>query len=194
MTNSLGELRGYSLWSPAALSPQKKYPVIITQTVNEWLPCTQTAANLGCYFAMVTRPFWRNQHIENWGADAMAMYEVLAKNPNVDTNRIFLWGRSMETGYLCQLLAEKPNLWKGVILFDPGGLPDLEGLRGKKLFIITGNDADNAKYLKKYQDQAAAAGVSLTLILQENTMHVSDTISSERARTIEFAKFLDENL
>ena len=143
---------------------------------------------------MVTRPFWRNQHIENWGADAMAMYEVLAKNPNVDTNRIFLWGRSMETGYLCQLLAEKPNLWKGVILFDPGGLPDLEGLRGKKLFIITGNDADNAKYLKKYQDQAAAAGVSLTLILQENTMHVSDTISSERARTIEFAKFLDENL
>lgn len=194
MTNALGELRGYSLWSPATVSPNKKYPVILTQTVNEWLPYTQTAANLGCYFAMVTRPFWRNEHVQNWGADVTAMYQVLAQNPNVDTNRIFLWGRSLETGYLCRLFAEKRDLFEGMILFDPSGLPDLENLRGKKLFIITGNDADNAKHLKKYQEEAAEGGVLLKMILQENTAHVSDTISSERTRTIEFARFLDENL
>ena len=107
---------------------------------------------------------------------------------------MFLWGHSAETGYLSQLLSENPGLWKGAILFDPGALPDLESMRGKELLIISGKDADNAEQLKRYQQQALASGVSLTLVLQDNCHHNPASVRTMRERTVDFAKFLAEQL
>ena len=195
LTNASGELRGYSVWEPAALSPGKKYPLILGQTVNgELLPYQQMAANCGWYFALVHRPYWLSKRIADWPAEVTRLYEVLASNPNVDTNRVFLWGRSAETSFQCQLFREKSPLWKGLILFDPGGMPDLASLSQKKLFIITGKNGDQAAMLLKFQDQALAAGIAAKLYLQENTGHYPPAIRSVRERTEVFARFLVEDL
>lgn len=195
LTNASGATSGYSLWKPAGFSTRKKYPAILCQTVNgEWLPFIETAANLDCYFAMAHRPYWLGRKLQDWPTDVMALYQSLASNPNVDTNRIFLWAHSAESGYLCQLLREKPQLWRGAILFDYGAMPDLESLRGKKLFIVGGVKDDGSAELKKYQERALAAGVTLKLILQENSAHNPVSISTMRERTVDFARCLAEDL
>lgn len=194
VTNNSGNVGCYTLWQPANFSPQKKYPVIIGQTVNaEWLPYEQVAANSGCYFAVVHRPYWMSKKLQDWPADVMGLYELLAKNPNIDTNRVFLWGHSVETVYLCQLFEEKPQLWNGIILFDPSDLPDVTTLKHKKILIIAGKDSD-AQQLVQYSDQAAQAGIPLKFILLENDKHNPESTRSVRARTLEFARFLIESL
>ena len=195
LTNAAGRPAGYSLWPPVHGSAPHRCPAIIGQTVNgEWLPYLQTAANLGCYFGLAHRPYWLSGKLREWPDDVLALYQHLAENPNVDTNRVFLWGHSAETGPLCGLLAQHPGLWRGVILFDPGGLPDPADLRGKEVLIIAGMDAANARQLREYQARALAAGVSLKLILQEDCGHNVESVHGARERTIEFAKFLAEDL
>jgi pimeloyl-ACP methyl ester carboxylesterase len=186
---------GYSIWQPAALDPHKKYPVIIGQTVNaEWLPYEQMAANSGCYFAVAHRPYWKSKKVQDWAADVMELRNLLAKNPNVDTNRIYLWGHSLETSYVVQLLQEKPELWHGVILSDPGGLPDLDALKNKKAFIITGKNSENVQQLIEFQNRAVAAGISITLFLPEHDEHNPYSTRSVRERTRDFAEMLNSGL
>jgi dipeptidyl aminopeptidase/acylaminoacyl peptidase len=195
LTNALGTMGGYSIWSPAKFSAQKKYPVIIGQTVNaEWVPYEQMAANSGCYFAIAHRPYWICKKTQDWPDDVLALYQLLAQNPNVDTNRIYLWGHSLETAYISRLLAEKPDLWKGVILFDPSGLPNLESLKNKKAFIITGKDSENVKQLLNYQSQADAAGVPLKLFLPEHDWHNAYSTRCVRERVLDFAEMLNDGL
>jgi hypothetical protein len=196
LTNAAGATSGYSLWRPARFSARKKYPIILCQTVNgEWLPFVETAANLGCYFAVAHRPYWLSRKLQDWPADVMALYEALARNPNVDTNRVYLWGHSAETSQLSQLFAEKAQLWNGAILFDPGVLPDLPRVMHAKILIIAGqNDAQQVERLTRYQDQAAQAGTPLKLIFQENTGHNPVSTRAMRDRTRAFAKLLNDDL
>src|SRR6202042_3004748 len=106
--------------------------------------------------------------LQNWGDDVMSVYKTLLKDPqiNMDTNQMYLWGRSAETAPLSALLEQNPDLWKGLIIFDPGGLLNLEQLRQKRLFFITGRDSPSAQELLQYQTRAYEMGVPLKLILQ----------------------------
>jgi hypothetical protein len=193
VTNAAGERKGYFLWQPAGIVPGRKYPLILTQTTPDWKLYAPVAANAGYYFAVAGRITWLDQSLQNWSSDVMNIREDLAKNPNIDTNQIFLFGISAETGYLSQLLADKPNLWKGVILPDPGGTPDLESLRGKQIFIITGKKAGNVEDLIKYQDEAFAAGIPLKLIFQEDERHTLTKFNSVRSRAEQLTEFLLQN-
>jgi hypothetical protein len=186
---------GYSLWPPRGLVAGKKYPLIIGQTVNgETLGYQQVVANSGCFFAMANRPYWLGKKLLDWPADVSALFQLMARNPNVDTQRVFLWGRSAETSFLGRLLEEQPQSWSGVILFDPSGLPDVKKLRVSKMLIITGRDAGNARRLVDYQAQAARAGISVKLILQDRTGHYPPSVRSMNERIADFAQYLNDDL
>ena len=192
-TNASGEPMSYHVWAPAHVSPGTKYPLILGQTHCMWFSYEQVAANGEWFFAFVDRPSWRDG-LSNWKKDVMGLYSVLAKNPNIDTNRVFLFATSAETHYLSQLVAEKPDLWRGVILFDPTAEPDSANAHLSEMFIASGTfDENDAKALTKYQDEATKAGVPVKFILQDGVQHITRSIATERERTRQFARFLIEN-
>ena len=73
-----------------------------------------------------------------WAEDALTVYESLAKNPNIDTNRVYLYGNSAGAGPVCDLPEESPKLWRGMIFHSPVRLPDPSQLSGKKIFVDCG--------------------------------------------------------
>jgi len=192
ITNALGKQTSCHVWQPVNVIPGKKYPLILTQTTYGWSPFQQVAAQEGYYFGAVHRSYWNDETISNWTADVTTLYKVLAKNPNIDTNRVFLFGTSWDTDFLSQLMAEQPDLWKGAILINPSGLPDWS--EGSKLFIVAGKDQPGeADRLTKYQDQEARLGIPVKLVLQKGAGHIPRSVATERERTVQFAKFLIEN-
>ncbi len=194
LTNAAGAVRGYSLWQPPRLAPGKKYPLIIGQTVNsEMMPYEQMAANCGYFFAVVHRPYWMSKRLRDWPEDVLSLYEVLARHPNVDTNRVYLWGRSAEAPHLTQLFESQNRLWRGVVYCDTRSLPEPEAMRHKRMFFITGSDAGDTPRLMKYQDQALAAGIPVQLYFQERSGHSPVCVRTTRERTERVAQFLMED-
>jgi pimeloyl-ACP methyl ester carboxylesterase len=194
VTNALGKQMSYHVWEPVNVQAGEKYPLIITQTPYVWLAYPHVAAQEGYYFAMVSRPYWSDKTIYNWSADVMALYSMMAKNPNVDTNRVFLFGSSWDTDFLSQLVSEKPDLWKGAILINPSTLLDLSSWHNPRIFIVAGKDqASEIDRLTKYQDMAAGLGIPVKLFLQKGTEHIPRSVATERERTVQFARFLGEN-
>ena len=194
-TNAQGRHISYHLWKPKQVSPGKKHPLIIGQTHYIWSPYQQVAPEAGYYFAAVDRATWADD-IDNWPEDVLELYDILAKDPDVDTNRVFLTAFSAESRDVIQVLAARPGICKGVILFNPGVEPDLSQAHFSRMFIVGGGDDTvgiSVEKLKKFQDEAAKAGVSVTLAIQEGAQHLSMSIATERERMRQFAKFLLEN-
>ena len=182
LTNALGNGKTYFLWPPANVSVGGKYPLIITTGFWNRLPYQQIAVNEGYYFAIV----------DETCVDVFC--ETLAKNPNVDTKRIYLYESSASTSFASESILEKPEMWKGVILFCPAGLPDATKLQGKKNLLIAGKDDEGAfSRLSKYQSQAAASGTPVTLCILPKAGHILESGASERIRAREFARFLSAN-
>src|SRR5208283_651998 len=125
----------------------------------------------------------------------MQLYETLANNPNIDTNLVYLFATSAESGYLSQFVAEKPDLWRGVILLNPVVEPGLSNTHLSRIFIVGGTDDVNnsVEQLTKYQDEAARAGIPVKLVVQNGVQHITRSIATERERTRQFARFLLEN-
>jgi hypothetical protein len=194
LTNEQGRLISYHLWRPAAIALQKKYPLIIGQTPYIWMPFPQIAASQGYCFVFIERPDWFGG-LENWSDDVMAVHHRLAEDPNVDTDRVFLYGASAETAYIGQLLEEKPDLWRGVITFSPSGLPNLSTTRVSSMLIVVGKEEGEAVTQRwlKYQDDAASIGIRINLVFQNGAQHISRSITTELERAENLAKFLNEN-
>jgi dipeptidyl aminopeptidase/acylaminoacyl peptidase len=192
-TNRLGEQINYHIWEPTHVSSGKKYPLIIGQTHYMWFSYQQIAANAGYYFASADRLSWWDG-LDHWGADVMELYQILAKDPNIDTDRIYLFATSVESESLRQFVAEKPDLWRGVILFNPVAAPNLSNMHLSRIFIVGGRDDDNpVEQLIKYQDRAAKAGIPVNLFLQNGVQHITRSIATERELTRQFARFLLQN-
>src|ERR1022692_2989893 len=60
-TNSSGKEIGYHLWEPTHVSPGKKYPLILGQSLYVWNSSPQVAANAGYYFATANFTNWINE-------------------------------------------------------------------------------------------------------------------------------------
>jgi predicted esterase len=196
ITNALGDKIGYHLWEPAHVFPGKKYPLLIGQThydFNVWFPYQQVAVNGGYYFASADRVSW-SERLDEWVPDVKALYAVLAKNPNIDTNHVFLFGISWETAWIADLIAEKPDLWSGAILLSPVRMPDLSNSHLARMFVADGRDDNNPEQqLINYQYEAAKAGIPVKLVIQNGVQHITRSIATERERTRQFAQFLLEN-
>lgn len=194
LTNSLGEQRFYHLWTPPDVSPNKKYPVLLVQELNLWYPYFQIAAHGGFYVAVVDRPFfhtWNGVHEHTWVEDVSSLYEIMAHNPHIDTNHVYLHACSAETYFLSQLMNNRPLLAKGAILFNPIVIPDPSILQNKHILIVDGKiDGDAIKRLPEFQDRAAEEGNVVTLFLQDYVGHTPASGIAERNRARQFAKFI----
>ncbi|MGA9780199.1 MAG: hypothetical protein WBS33_18215 [Verrucomicrobiia bacterium] len=194
MTNSLGERRFYHLWAPLHVSSGRKYPILLAQELNYWFPCFQIAADSGYYVAVVDRPFfntWNGNPEQSWVEDIDRLYSVMAGNPSVDTNRVYLYACSRETFFLSRLMNDRPSLVKGAILFNPTGLPDPSVLRDKRILLVDGkNDGDAIRRLSEFQDRAAQEGGKITLFLQSDTGHVSASGTTTHDQARQFAGFV----
>jgi len=137
-TNSTGRVAHYQIWPPTHHTAGKKYPLVLGQTPYlflGWMPYPQIAANGGCYCVLVDRASWFGG-LENWSEDVMAAHDLMKKDPNLDAGQVYLFGASAETAPLTRLLAEKPDLWLGAILFNPSAVPDPSAVRISKLMIL----------------------------------------------------------
>jgi hypothetical protein len=193
-TDALREQRFYHLWAPTHVVPGRKYPVLLAQELNNWFPYFQMAADNGFYVAVVDRPFsqvWNEPHERTWNEDVSALYQIMAENPNVDTNRMFLYACSYETRFLSAAMQQNPELWKGAIMVTPIQLPERPLLSGKSLLVVDGQvDGDMATTLPKFQDETARQSGVVTLYIQNNAGHDAAAGVTERTRAKAFVNFL----
>jgi len=174
--------------------PNHKYPVLLAQELNTWFPCFQIAAQTGFYVAVVDRPFfntWGGEPENTWIEDVSRLYEIMSQNPNIDTNRVYLYACSRETCFLSQLMNDRPTLANGAILFSPTALPEVSSLQNKHILIVDGKlDGNGINRLHEFQDRAAEKGNAITLLLQNDTSHIPASGAVEHDRAREFAKFM----
>jgi len=186
------------LWQPPQVSPGRKYPLLIGQTqysFDAWFPCQQVAVNAGFYFATADRLSWYDG-FDKWEPDVMALYDLLVKNPCIDTNRIYICGLSGETHLVPRLIADKPDLWKGAVLFElVARMPDVSKSHLTRIFAVSGRVVytGDVPQILKGEDESARAGVPVQLVLQDGVQHFMRSIATERERTRQFAHFLVES-
>ena len=147
--------------------------------------------------AVVDRPFfntWNGEREHSWIEDVSRLREIMAQNPSIDTNRVYLYACSAETYYLSQLMNERPALANGAILFSPTELPNPAILDTKRLLIVDGMaDGDAIKRLTEFQDRATEKGSDQSLFLQNDAGHIAASGTTETDRARQFAKFMSDS-
>jgi dipeptidyl aminopeptidase/acylaminoacyl peptidase len=183
----------YRLWTPAHIVSGEKYPLVIAQSAYKWQSEPQIAANCGYYFAMALRPTWGSSRMQRWCDDVMNVYRELANNPNIDTNRVFLYGVSAEGNYVDRLLMEKPELWKGAYLEGTAGPdPSVFNKHSLRVCIVVGREDSGLKWIATYLERAVQNGQCTCAILKEGG-HSWLSGNSLRASARSFAEYLTEN-
>lgn len=193
ITNSLGEIHAYSLWSPVRLDARKKYPLVICQQMRLWDEYAEAAANAGAYYLSVTRPDFNSPQIEHWIEDVIAARRLMCLDGNIDTNRIYLCGASEETEFIARLLDQEPGLWGGAILNSPTAFPDAAKIGAARILISCGESDEYNVFdkVRSYQEQAAHNGAAVTVVTHRSG-HVFISAEANRESTQEFVEFLFE--
>jgi predicted esterase len=189
ITNKMGTPITYRLWPPTKVSKGRKYPVIVTQTPYRWFAEPQAAANCGYYFAAALRSEWRYR-LDYWTVDVTAICAELIKNPNIDTNRMYLFGSSAEAAYASNLLEAQSGLWRGAFFESPAGLPEptITGL--SELMLIGAADQQNAiEELSDYQARAARMGLPVHIAFRTGP-HAARQLSTKQIYAERLAEFL----
>jgi len=177
----------YYLYPPADFDrhKNKKYPLVIGDTLFNrtdpeyqnrfhgplWAPML---ANCGAFVVIVERDTWGGG-IDQWENRLMNVYQQLAKNPLIDTNRVFLFGTSAETRYLSELAEKQPGLWNGVMLLNPSGMPDFSTLSSGKSapkILVSAGDAEHEEgRFKQYQQTAGRQGIPVEYYVHAGSGH-----------------------
>jgi hypothetical protein len=172
--------RPYRFWAPTSLAAGRKHPVVIAEDYSNWFPYSQIAANAGYFFII---------------ADASCLESLrqkLAKHPNVDTNRMYLYGSNNGAWFVANSIRANSDPWKGAVLFDPMALPTVAALEGKRALIVSGADDKwvAVDRLTQFQDLAATMHVPVKLFFLNHAQHLTASTASERKRARAFAMFL----
>ncbi len=185
----------------------KKYPVLIGDTVFvEKEPLyqnrprgplwAQAIADCGAFVVIVNRATWWGG-IEHWEEDVMGLREHLARSARIDTQRMFLFGASAETSYVNQVVAKHPELWRGVILLNPGALMELPTLaRGKpvpRMLISLGELEQGEKRTAQFQADAARCGMPVEYIVHKGEEHWLQSKPAVLERTRAMVRFIFED-
>ena len=184
-----------TVFPPAHFDPHKKYPLLLgdTQffvTVNGpsgrlWIPAISTC---GAYVVFIERYSW--WQLDNWESDILGVYHVLAKDPSIDGQRVFVFGSSAETQYLGNLLTDAPGLWQGAIFLNPSGLPDFSeappSQSRPKILISAGGDEQEEDRFKRFQAEVLKSGVMVDYIIHPGEGHhiVGNAAQLDRTRAI----------
>lgn len=121
----------------------------------------------------------------------MAVQAEFATRGEMDGKRVFLYGHSAETFPISNLADSRPELWKGVLILSPSGLPDLSRCRLSSMFIDAGElDPGQKERLSTYQAEAARVGVAVDLVVHPKAPHTSWSRTTEKARVEALVGFL----
>ncbi len=152
-------------------------------------------AACGASVAVVERPNW-GAGIEQWAQKIQALYAQLKRDPTVDTRRVYLFAASAETKYLSQMVEYSPGSWRGLILLNPGMLPDFSKLpqfqvRPKVLLDAGGEEHMEGRF-KKYQQDALASGAVVEFYTHAGETHRTVGIDAKLERARELKHFIFE--
>jgi hypothetical protein len=198
VTNTAGERLTYYLLQPTCSVKNQKHPLVVGIMGIEgkgytWEPEEQTIASCGGYFVCMDR---RNRDASQWGEDAFCAYEYLAKNLDVDTNKVYLLGVSAGAYVAEQLLKSKPDAWKGAILFSMHRFPAPDGIRAQTILLDIGGltfpQHQGEAELLQSQEALAAAGIRPILTLHPGAGHFMRSILLQTARTKQLAAFIQQ--
>lgn len=185
-TNEAGIVISYRLWSPPHSSPDKKYPLLIGWASSRWNSYPAVAANGGAYFASIEK-----EKDRDWRQKALPLYEHLKATLNIDPENLFLYGTSAQSPMAVQVFETKPEIWKGVVLFNPVALPDLDFIKpSHKIFMDFGVSDTMVPKIMRFQDAAARAGILTTGVRHENEQHVYRTTTAIASRDKALMTFL----
>ena len=197
ITNSVGEALTCYVMAPAHLTGRRQHPLVIGILGNQemgftWSANHEAIANRGAFFTTVDR---RQRDYAKWADDAFAAYEALIKRPEIDANKVYLYGDSAGTSIVYDLLKQHPKLWRGVVLFSPTHFPAPSQIRGLRIFIDNGGADPNfgqrgMEVPMDFQDYAAKAGIPITLLIHPGLGHVFRMPAGERERMREALIFL----
>ncbi len=195
ITNSSGNPLTYYLYVPPGQVSKQKHPLIIgvdgiAPAGFAWNPNFQGFADCGYFYAYVER--YQRDYFE-WGQDVLSVYKRLAKRPDIDTNRVYLYGVSAGTGPVSELLSQKPGLWRGAVLLSAGALPDPFQIPGKRIFVDGGGlDPGFNQRVRQFQQNAAKAGIPVTLMIFPGLDHMLNrTPYAEKEQFREVMLFLN---
>jgi pimeloyl-ACP methyl ester carboxylesterase len=198
ITNGAGEPLTYYWLSPTHSAAAEKHPLVIgILGVGQgfiWRANFDAFANCGAFFVSLD---YRKRDSSQWADDAFAVYKALARRPDVDTNKIFLYSESGGSSSVFELLKKNPNLWRGAILVSPSDFPDPSQIPGSRILMDEGGDdpyvgKEGMKGPMRFQDAAALSGIPVTLIMHPGG-HVSSWHVAVRERLPEAMIFLNGN-
>jgi len=184
------------IYPPPTVERHKKYPLVIGDThVADPDPYALffqlEIAACGAYVAIVERRGWW-EGIDQWGQNVMALYQNMKQDPAIDLQQVCLFGYSAETKYVSEFVEKTPGLWKGIILFSPGVLPDFSKSpifqRRPRILISAGSEEHGDEHFKKYQEDALRSGVLVEVVIHPGETHafvVAKAAKLERAKAVE---------
>jgi hypothetical protein len=192
LTNVAGQRFSYHIWKPAHFDPSKKYPLVIGNSPYSWTPFPLAAANTGHYFVTVDRPNWTSP-MDDWVEKLMTGYRDVTRNPNIDTNRVMLCVRSIESAGIYDLLAKDAAIWKSAMLLDPASVPPFSRDYFSKVFITAGEfDEPVLENVLKSKKSLEQEGISVNLTILRGAGHVSYGVGVQQQRMAAMVKFLGE--
>ena len=199
----------YFLYAPVNFNRQqhKKYPLVIGDTVYQIADAEHQgrvhgplwAEALACcdaYVVIVDRASWFGG-LDQWEENVTEVYKHLAHNPSIDKDQVFLFGASAETSPLSILVQDRPELWKGLLLLNPSGLPRLaeipSGMPVPRILISSGKGENREDSFKRYQAEARQNGVPVDVVIHSNSTHWLVSIDALQERTKAMVDFIFNN-
>ena len=180
-----------TIFRPANFDPHKKHPLLIGDTAISTSiygePFMKGVAACGAMVAVIDRPNW-TPGLDQWAVNVQALYEKLKDDPTVDTWRVFVFAVSGETYYLSQMVATNSAPWRGIILLNPGALPDFSQSPRlqpmPKMLLDDGGEQHQEDRFKQFQRDALNAGVVVEYYLHPGETHrmVGEVGRVERVR------------
>ena len=187
----------FDLVRPANFSPHKKYPLLIGTASYEWTPIphcvyAQCLANCGAYVALVNYR-WDNRTaagVDFYTNHVLAVYDELAKNPNIDKSRVYLFGFSAGTEVVSQLVQNYPGRWRGIMLLNPSPLPEATAGMTRWVLATAGSGENEEERFRHYQEELFKAGIPMDWHIHENAQHVVRDQAAMYERTLWMANMV----
>jgi predicted esterase len=189
----------FDLVPPANFSRQKKYPLVIGTAGYEWTPIAhgvyaQCLANSGAYVALVNYRWNQNrpETVLNYTNNVLAVYNQLIRNPNIDRNRVFLFGFSTGTVVVGELVKDFPGRWRGIMLFNPTQLPEERNGMTMRVLATGGSGEMEEDRFQRYQEQLLKVGIPMDWYIDANSGHVPRNKTAMYERALSMADMVFE--
>jgi hypothetical protein len=177
-TSPAGGKVTYTIFLPAHSDKHKKHPLMIGDTTISTSiygePFMKGVAACGAIVAVVDRPNW-TPGLDQWTQNVQALYEQIKNDPTVDKRRVYVFAVSAETHYLSLMVETNSGPWRGIILLNPGQLPDFSKLpliqSRPKMLLDDGGEQHQEERFKQFQKDALNSGVVVEYYLHPGETH-----------------------